>query len=108
MAQDLEEPAFPTMGPTPEQGVTTVFDPDFGHLPIPAGDAAALAEVRTAQDRVRDLLSKSKAKNTRIAYRKAWDAYRAWCDRLGLAPLSGDPQIIGMYLASIADKAPST
>ncbi len=47
--------------------------------------------------------SRARSDNTRRAYRRAWDSYKGWCDRLGLAHLSADPQIVAMYLAAAAE-----
>lgn len=44
----------------------------------------------------------SKGKGTRIAYRKAWHAYVAWCEARSLMPLSGNPKQISDYLAKRA------
>jgi hypothetical protein len=35
------------------------------------------------------------------AYRSAWRQYDAWCARLGLPALSGDPQLVGMYTQTV-------
>ena len=84
-----------------------VFDPTFGRLLVPR-DKAALLERDEAQQRLVELIGKAKARNTRVAYGKAWADYSAWCDRLGFVALAGDPQQVGMYLASIAHLAAST
>jgi hypothetical protein len=38
------------------------------------------------------------------AYRSAWRQYDAWCTRLGLPALSGDPCLVGMYLIAAAER----
>src|SRR5579863_8379677 len=74
---------------------------------LPAGRSPD-PEVEALRRRAATLAAGAKAENTRIAYRKAWRHYSIWCDRLGFAPLSGDPQLIGLYFASIARLSPST
>src|SRR4051812_35442059 len=44
-----------------------------------------------------------------VTYRSAWRQYDAWCVRLGLPALSGDPRLVGMYLTAAAERlAPAT
>lgn len=90
---------------TEEPGCRLPIDPIFGDLTVPSAVRAALD---LGERQAAALMEKAKARNTRIAYRKAWGAYVAWCDRLGLAPLTGDVRIIGMYLAGLTGCAPST
>ena len=40
----------------------------------------------------------------RDTYRSAWRQYDAWCVRLGLPALSGDPRLVGMYLTAAAER----
>ena len=42
-----------------------------------------------------------RADRVRRAYRSAWRQYDAWCARLGLPALSGDPQLVGMYTQTV-------
>lgn len=74
---------------------------------LPAGRPPG-PEVQALRQRAAALAASSKAENTRIAYRKGWRAYSAWCARLGFAPLNGDPHLVGLYFASIAHLSPST
>ena len=48
--------------------------------------------------------AQARAFNTQRAYRSSFADYAAWCDRLGIAPLSGDPQLVGMYLAGLPER----
>jgi hypothetical protein len=55
-------------------------------------DLAALDAVYATQAR---------GPGTLRAYRSAWRQYDAWCARLGLPALSGDPQLVGMYTQTV-------
>ncbi len=48
--------------------------------------------------------AQARAPNTQRAYRSSFADYVAWCDRLGIVPLSGDPQLVGMYLAGLPER----
>jgi integrase len=77
--------------------------------PLPAPKTRNLSpELEALRQRAGALAAGSKADNTRIAYRKAWRHYAAWSESLGFPPLSGDPQLVGLYFAAIAHLAPST
>jgi integrase len=80
------------------------------HQPVPAlpGLRAPTAEVEALRARAGALAAGAKADNTRVAYRKGWRHYSAWCQRLGFAPLNGDPHLVGLYFAAIAHLSPST
>ncbi len=75
----------------------------FGRLLVP-GRPERAAEIEAAAARAAAFAVKARADNTRLAYRKAWAAYSAWCERLGFTALGADPQVVGMYLAVEAER----
>ena len=77
----------------------------FGDLRVPQGADRAEAERLIARAHV--FAAQSLADNTRRAYRVAWERYTAWCTHvMNVAPLSGDPGLIGMHLTALADPQP--
>ena len=42
--------------------------------------------------------TRARGAGTLRAYRSAWTQYTAWCARLGFSPLTGEAEIIGLYL----------
>jgi integrase len=75
----------------------------------PRGTAPALTEAgRAALDEAAALARKAAAPATLRAYRSDWAHYAAWCERMGFAPVPAEPAVIGAYLASLTDKAPTT
>jgi integrase len=75
------------------------------HLPAPrasanrlSGSLAALAE--TARDYARS----AQADNTRRAYAADWRMFAAWLRRQGLPETPPDPEAVGLYLASQAER----
>jgi integrase len=45
---------------------------------------------------------RSKAENTKRAYRAAWEDFTAWCENKGLEPLPAEPRSVGWYLTARA------
>ncbi len=64
-----------------------------------AGEGALARHAFTAES----FMAQARAANTRRAYRSSFADYVGWCQRLGLEPLSADPQLIGMYLAGLPE-----
>jgi len=78
-------------------------------------DTLTVSADPTRTDELRELAARAavyaagaRSSGSRRVYRSAWRAYRRWCDRLDLPPLSGDPGIVGMYLAHAADRLHAT
>src|SRR5690242_8303531 len=70
----------------------------FGPLAVP--DTVSADVIEEAAARAAIYARQSRSENTRLAYRKAWGRYTAWCDYLGVTPLSADPKLVGMYAAA--------
>lgn len=72
-------------------------------VPAPTPDPAAdeLADHAFKADAFQ---AQARTANTRRAYRASFADYAGWCQRLGLEPLSADPQLIGMYLAGLPER----
>jgi len=76
--------------------------------PAVSADPARAEELRELSARAAVYAAGARSPGTRRVYRSAWRAYRRWCDRLDLPPLSGDPGVVGMYLAAAADRLHAT
>lgn len=78
-----------------------LFTEMFGVLDLPADprrrppDADILA-------RTRELVSRSKAKETFRSYRTGWRQWTEFCAARGYAPLAGDPQPVAFFLAHLS------
>lgn len=72
-------------------------------LPAPAPDPA-LEEIADHAFKADAFMVQARTSNTRRAYRASFADYASWCHRLGLKPLSADPQLIGMYLAGLPER----
>ena len=46
---------------------------------------------------------RARGEGTRRTYRSAWAHFEKWCRELGREPLSGDPELISMYVVRRAD-----
>ena len=78
--------------------------PHKHQLPAPnhqGGPRRRLTEIRdlAALDAV--YATQARGPGTLRTYRSAWRQYDAWCARLGLPALSGDPQLVGMYTQTV-------
>lgn len=83
----------------------------LGDLVLPAGafDPGRADEIRDLAAQAAVYATQARGPGTLRAYRSAWRQYEAWCTRLGLPALSGDPRLVGMYLTSAAERlAPAT
>jgi integrase len=70
---------------------------------VPALDPAA-DELADHAFKAGAFMAQARTSNTRRAYRSSFADYAAWCQQLGLKPLSADPQLIGMYLAGLPER----
>lgn len=70
----------------------------------PPADEATAEALTTHADKAGAFMAQARAANTRRAYRASFADYVAWCRRLGLEPLSADPQAVGMYLAGLPER----
>ncbi|MBP2315446.1 site-specific integrase [Azospirillum soli] len=86
--------------PTTEFG-TLVISADA--IPVPAGRTRE-QEIERLRRRAERYREQSLGKNSRRVYGSHWRQYTAWCERLGFAAVNGDPQIVGMYVAHLADR----
>ena len=83
----------------------------LGDLVLPAGafDPGRADEIRALAAQAAVYATQARGPGTLRAYRSAWRQYDAWCVRLGLPALSGDPRLVGMYLTAAAERlAPAT
>ena len=73
----------------------------LGDLVLPAGafDPDRADEIRDLAAQAAVYATQARGPGTLRAYRSAWRQYDAWCTRLGLPALSGDPRLVGMYLS---------
>ena len=84
-------------------------DPDTAPLPSPTEiairpEAGALGPVWDAlTDRAAHYATRARGDGTRRTYRSAWAHFSAWCASLGREPLSGDPEVVAMYVVRRAD-----
>jgi integrase len=88
--------------PNADAGVT-VETGLFGRLVVPA-DPARAAEIRELAGQAAAWATRARGQGTLRAYRSAWTQFTAWCERLGFAPLTGDAEIIGLYLVKAAER----
>lgn len=65
--------------------------------------ATANRPLQTAVSRAQALIRHARATNTVRSYRTAWRQYTTWCSSIGLPPLNADPQVIGLYLATLSE-----
>jgi len=75
----------------------------LGDLVLPEGafDPGRADEIRALAAQAAVYATQARGPGTLRAYRSAWRQYDAWCARLGLPALSGDPRLVGMYLTGI-------
>lgn len=95
-------PAIGIPWPTPETGVA-IETGLFGRLVVPA-DPARADELRELAAQAAAWATRARGEGTLRAYRSAWKQYAAWCERLGFPPLTGEADIIGMYLVKAAER----
>src|SRR4051794_39766302 len=73
-------------------------------LPVGAFDPDRADEIREVAAQAAVYATQARGPGTLRAYRSAWRQYDAWCVRLGLPALSGDPRLVGMYLTAAAER----
>lgn len=56
-----------------------------------------------AAEKVREFIGAAKAANTRRAYQSDWRHFAAWCEANAVEPLRAGPDMVALYLASLAD-----
>jgi integrase len=66
-------------------------------------NAGALAIPAHLVDAARAYAKASKAPRTLESYRRAWQAFVAWCQGRGLASLPAAPEVVALYLTARAD-----
>jgi integrase len=91
-----------------------------GGVPVPsdgvAGTALVVASAQTptaagqaALEAARALADRADSPATLRAYKADWAHFAAWCADKGFAPVPAQPEIVGAYLASLAEThAPTT
>ncbi len=93
-----------------QRRLTAPADPAFPRL-TSRDPAAADRDQAAALGPVWDALAQSAAQyatrargdGTRRTYRSAWTHFSNWCQAMGREPLSGDPELISMYVVRRAD-----
>jgi hypothetical protein len=72
----------------------------LGDLVLPEGafDPDRADEIRELAAQAAVYATQACGPGTLRAYRSAWHQYDAWCARLGLPALSGDPRLVGLSL----------
>jgi len=71
--------------------------------PHPPREPPRAAEIRELAGQAAAWATRARGAGTLRAYRSAWTQYTAWCERLGFAPLTGEAEIIGLYLVKAAE-----
>ena len=99
MADDAIFTAAPGQGLVVSTGI-------LGDLVLPEGtfDPDRADEIRDLAAQAAVYATQARGPGTLRAYRSAWRQYDAWCVRLGLPALSGDPRLVGMYLTAAAER----
>ena len=89
-----------------ESDLEVVAEVGAGDLVLPAGafDPGHADEIRALAAQAAVYATHARGPGTLRAYRSAWRQYDAWCVRLGLPALSGDPRLVGMYLTAAAER----
>ena len=54
-------------------------------------------------DRAAHYVTRARGDGTRRTYSSAWTHFCQWCAILGREPLSGDPELVAMYIVRRAD-----
>ena len=87
----MDDGADPAPLPSPSD-ITVVLDPG---TPGPVWDELA--------DRAAHYDTRARGDGTRRTYRSAWTHFSTWCASLGREPLSGDAELVAMYIVRRAD-----
>ncbi|HYJ11081.1 MAG TPA: hypothetical protein VEX18_18795, partial [Polyangiaceae bacterium] len=74
----------------------------------PAKDAlgpspTSMPELVSLERSVAKYRDAAQADNTRLAYRKQWDAFTSWCAAKSFSELPAAPATVALYLAACAD-----
>ena len=100
-SQSHIENSFSADRARPQEHADALFEfgsPHFGTEGPPA--AVPLGELtETDAARITEALQKSRADNTRRAYRSTWRAWQAWAEAHGHQPLPASPAAVAAYLA---------
>ncbi|WCL55609.1 tyrosine-type recombinase/integrase [Gimibacter soli] len=91
--------------PRPALAATDAAARLLGWLPV---REALQRDLDAVYDRAAALARMAHADHTRRAYKTAWTQYEAWCRGVGVAPLSGDPGTVALYLATLSLKVRPT
>jgi integrase len=98
----------------PDAGTRGLVAPKAERPPEPEAIEAALTEAvlteagRAALAEAAALARNANAPATLRAYRSDWAHYAGWCAAMGFVPVPAEPSVVGAYLASLTDKAPTT
>ena len=72
-------------------------------------DSAVVGGVTPAEaERIAEVLEAARAPATRRAYAGAWNRFSRWCVDLGVEPLRVHPELVAVYLTSIAEQGGAT
>ena len=93
-ADDATEPVAPNPADAPALALLTAAAGEAGP-PGPAWNDLA--------DRAAHYAVRARGDGTRRTYKSAWAHYEKWCHSLGQEPLSGDPDLLAMYVVRRAD-----
>ena len=77
----------------------------MGWLPV---QEALKADLEAVYARARDLNRMARSDNTWRAYKTGWAQYEAWCNGIGVKPLSGDPGTVALFLSMLSLKVRPT
>lgn len=90
------------MTPFGDLGIAlSALAPDTATADLQARRSVEIARLRAKAEEYRE---KSIAPSTRRVYASNLKAYTRWCERLGYAPINGDPQIVMLYVAHAGDR----
>lgn len=94
-----------SQAPGHEKGLVPTRAQDEG-LPAasPGANVASGSDLDQGRLKADAFARAARSANTLRTYRSAFEAYAAWCRRLGLEPLSGDPELIGTYVAGLPEQ----
>jgi len=99
----LSDPATAPEHPSREEPAPFILETTLlGPLAVTDG-ADRGPELEELSGRAAAYATRARGSGTRRAYRSAWRHYEAWCQSLGRAPLTTDPDTIAMYVVRLAD-----
>lgn len=97
---DEAQPQTTPFGPAEENAALLM-----GWLPV---QDALKQDLDAVYKRAQALTKMARSENTRRSYRTAWAQYEAWCNGVGVKPLSGDPGTVALYLSVLSQKVQPT